>query len=460
VAVLPFINMSADPEQEFFSDGISEDILDELARNAALMVRPRSSSFVFKGTDLDLPAIGRRLDVTHVLEGSVRRAGENVRITARLSEVGDNRTVWSGRYDRELGDLFAVQDEVVGEILSALNVQLRRSGQRYVPGIDAYEAFLLGRHLFSRSQFDLSDKWLETAVGLDPAYAEAWACFAENIAWRTAIGAHPSVGEIQSRRRQYIGKALEIDPTNATALGTQALTETLYARRDFERAANDLIDLVARYPNNTTAHFFLCLALGAMGRWKSAARIGERLATLAPGSMIEQSAYVTTLLDEPDLDLASRKVEEFSARFDYPLPRLYLAMLKGDLPQLQDALGDARKSFPAFSVYFASLVPYMRGDYDAARQVVAPLKLSKQYQPFVVKCRFALVERGLDAAFDYYYRAVEAAEPESISGIQGHRAHRSVFPEFFADPRYARMLEDFNVDPASVAKMVIKELPL
>ena len=123
IAVLPFVNMSNDLDQEYFSDGITEDILNELARNTSLTVRPRSSAFALKGLSLDRQEIGQRLNVTHVLEGSVRRSGERVRVTVQLSEVDANKSVWSQRYDRDLTDIFEVQDEITGEIL----VTLKRS---------------------------------------------------------------------------------------------------------------------------------------------------------------------------------------------------------------------------------------------------------------------------------------------------------------------------------------------
>ena len=147
VAVLPFVNMSNDPEQEFFSDGISEDILNELARGTSLTVRPRSTSFMFKASEADSQSIGQQLNVTHVVEGSVRKSGDRIRVSVHLIEVASNHSVWSQQYERRLVDIFKVQDEITSEILGALDVHLSsRRSPRPFSNAEAYDAFLRGRH--------------------------------------------------------------------------------------------------------------------------------------------------------------------------------------------------------------------------------------------------------------------------------------------------------------------------
>ena len=461
IAVLPFTNMSNDPEQEFFSDGVAEDILNGLAKRNTLTVRPRSSSFALKEASLDLQTIGRRLNVTHVLEGSVRRSGGSIRVTVQLSDVGNDRSVWSQRYDRELTDVFAVQDAVVAEVLSALNVQLGSSeSTRYIPGIEAYDAFLLGRDYYSRSQFDLSDQWLKTAVELDPSYADAWAFQAQNIAWRTAMGLNPSSGIYSSRRRQFIETALELDPSNPTALGTRALAETLYTIRDYEGAVHELVRLVTIHPNNESAHFSLILALGTIGRIDLAGRVAERLAALSPESMLMSATNPNLVVESGTLEAARVAVREYQTRFDYPVPRISLSMVTGDAAALQETLDRGHNFLGSDSLlFYSALVPYLDGDFAKAREIVSTPAAKEGYQPYYVRSRLALIERDLDAAFDYYYSAIEDAEPGAIQSIQGRRGYRRVFPEFYSDPRYAQMLKDYKLDPESVARMQIAELP-
>ena len=152
IAVLPFMNMSSDPEQEYFSDGITEEVLNLLVKTSELKVTSRSSVFSLKGQNLDIPTIAAKLGVAHVLEGSVRKAGNRVRITAQLIEAGSDVHMWSETYDRELDDIFAIQDEIAQEVVKALHVQLL--GHMLMPetstNVEAYQLYLRGKHYSTR----------------------------------------------------------------------------------------------------------------------------------------------------------------------------------------------------------------------------------------------------------------------------------------------------------------------
>ena len=185
LAVLPFTNLSTDPENEFFADGVTEEILNALAMIPDLRVAGRASSFSFKGKTLDLHAIGEALNVRTVLEGSIRRSGKHVRITAQLSEVTDGFCMWSERYDREIDDVFAVQDEIAAAIAEKLKTTLLRnplmSAQRAPENIAAYEAYLKGRALLYRRGSSIKPglAMMEQALRLDPEYGLAWAGIAD-----------------------------------------------------------------------------------------------------------------------------------------------------------------------------------------------------------------------------------------------------------------------------------------
>jgi TolB-like protein len=182
VAVLPFVNLSADAESEFFADGITEEIMNALAQIDALRVAGRSSAFSFKGKHVDLRVIGERLSVRHVLTGSVRRADRRLRITAQLQKVADGYQLWSERYDREMADVFAIQDEIARSIVDHLKVALE--GDPHAPlvkagtsNLEAYQWYLKGRALVARRGAAVLPgvECLNKAVALDPAYALAWA---------------------------------------------------------------------------------------------------------------------------------------------------------------------------------------------------------------------------------------------------------------------------------------------
>jgi adenylate cyclase len=181
IAVLPFTNMSGDPEQEYFSDGITEDIITDLSKLSNLLVIARNSSFTYKGRSVDIRTVGRELGVASVLEGSVRRAGNRVRITAQLIDTATGGHLWAERFDRDLLDLFAVQDDVTSRIVDALKVTLSPSDKVRITGsgtnsVEAYDQFLRGRDLLlgqaaSREGFEQSIRFFATALELDPNYS-------------------------------------------------------------------------------------------------------------------------------------------------------------------------------------------------------------------------------------------------------------------------------------------------
>ena len=188
VCVLPFVNMSGDPEQEYFSDGISEDIITDLNKVSALEVVARNSAFAYKGKQLDASEIARKLKVTHVLEGSVRRAGGRVRITAQLTDGGNNRQVWAERYDRDTDDIFALQDEISHAIVKALKVHLlpeerRAIRRRGTESAEAHDLYLMARQIYATTQEDERGsqaiiRACRRATEIDPHYPQAWALLA------------------------------------------------------------------------------------------------------------------------------------------------------------------------------------------------------------------------------------------------------------------------------------------
>ncbi len=212
IAVLPFVNMSSDPEQEFFSDGLSEEILNLLAKIPALKVIGRTSSFAFKGKNTDLRDIGQALGVKTVHEGSVRKSGERVRITAQLIDVSDGAHIWSETYDRTVTDIFAVQDNVAAAIIDALQIHVGTNPTRGRPteNTQAYALFLKARASFNATEWLDAEEILLKAVELDPNFAEAYELLAF-IYWYKA-GWLVTSAEGQKLTGEAAAKALVIDP--------------------------------------------------------------------------------------------------------------------------------------------------------------------------------------------------------------------------------------------------------
>jgi TolB-like protein len=223
IAVLPFVNMSADPEQDYFSDGISEQVLDLLARIPELRVIARTSSFSFKGKDADITTIAQRLNVSHLLEGSVRKSGRRVRITTQLIRAADSSHVWSETYDRELTDIFAVQDEIAAAVVTQLKLRLL-GGQLPIRSrtrnAEAYALYLQGRYLMNlRTAESLQQSYdrLKRALALDAGYADAWAALGALHVVRAGWTLVQQPEEEISEARAAAQRALALDPTSSTA---------------------------------------------------------------------------------------------------------------------------------------------------------------------------------------------------------------------------------------------------
>jgi adenylate cyclase len=265
IAVLPFTNMSGDAEQEYFSDGISEDIITDLSKIAGLIVIARNSSFTYKGRSVDVRAVGRELGVRSVLEGSIRRAGQRVRITAQLIDAESGGHLWGDRYDRDLTDIFEVQDDVTHRIVDALKVTLSpaekaRLAESEPSNIDAYDCFLRGRELMlgkekNRATFEGAISFLRKALTLDQNYSQAYAClaFAHIFDYQNRWSDDPD-NSLQLAK-QYAQQAVEKDanePLGHCVAGLAALFERNVARAKSE------VDLALRLnPNLAIAHNLL-----------------------------------------------------------------------------------------------------------------------------------------------------------------------------------------------------------
>jgi TolB-like protein/Tfp pilus assembly protein PilF len=222
IAVLPFVNMSSDKEQEYFSDGLSEELLNLLSKVPELRVAARTSSFYFKGKDAKLPDIARELRVAHLLEGSVRKSGARVKITVQLIRASDGYHQWSETYDRTLDDIFAVQEEIAAAVVAQMKITLLGSAPRVQKtSPEAYALFLQARQLarlYTRRGIEESIALNQRALAIDPSYAPAWNGLAANYIEQADVGHGPRTPDEAFRlAREAIDKALKIDPEYAEA---------------------------------------------------------------------------------------------------------------------------------------------------------------------------------------------------------------------------------------------------
>jgi TolB-like protein/Tfp pilus assembly protein PilF len=219
IAVLPFDDMSAEQDQEYFSDGVSEEILNRLTQVESFLVIARTSSFAFKDQNVNIPEIARKLNVPHVLEGSVRRSGDRVRITTRLVEASSNSQLWSETYDRAAGDLFAIQDDIAASVATALRTTLAGTATRGAAPANAaaYELFLQGEFFYNRrapGDVALAEKYYRDALAIEPGFARAWASLAGVYSLLAYEGAIPRDVGLE-KQGEAARKAIELDPNLA-----------------------------------------------------------------------------------------------------------------------------------------------------------------------------------------------------------------------------------------------------
>ena len=274
IAVLAFVNMSNDPENEFFSDGIAEEIINALTKIKALRVAARTSSFAFKGKNEDIGEVGRKLKVNTVVEGSVRKAGNRLRVTAQLVNVANGYHLWSERYDRQLEDVFEIQDQIAENIVRALRVVLGEDEKRAIEktpteNVQAYEYYLRGRqafHQFRRSGMQYARRMLDRAIEIDPNFVRAHAGIADCCSFLymywDASNANLEEAGASSRR------ALELDSESAEAHISRALALTL--RRQYDEARREFESALRLNPMLYEAHYFYGRACFTEGKLEEA----------------------------------------------------------------------------------------------------------------------------------------------------------------------------------------------
>ena len=292
IAILPFTNMSGDPEQEYFSDGISEDIITDLSKIAGLTVIARNSSFTYKGRAVDVRTVGRELGVASVLEGSIRRAGQRVRITAQLIDTSNGGHLWADRYDRDLTDIFEVQDDVTHRIVDALKITLSPTEQAQrsetkASDLEAYELSLRAREVLlgptkNRETFDRARKLFLQALEHDPNFAKAYAGlgFAYMFDYQNRWSDNPDAS--LGLAKEYAERAIEKDPKEALAHAVAAVTATF--RRDIDRAQSEIDIALSLNPNMAMAYNIQGGIRIYLGRPEEAIPLIERAMRLDPAT--------------------------------------------------------------------------------------------------------------------------------------------------------------------------------
>ena len=450
IAVLPFVNMSGEEENEYFSDGMTEEILNALVKVRGLQVASRTSSFAFKDKEIDVREVGDRLNAATVLEGSVRKAGARLRITAQLIDVESGFHLWSETYDRELADVFAIQDEIARAIVDALKLQLAGTGEAPLvtaatANVDAYTKYLKGRFFFNKlGELDLrrSLELYQAALAVDPNYAHAYAGIADS--WMNLADDWVSPHEAYPKARQAARKALELNPALAEA--HTALGKVLgWYDWDFNAAELALRRAVASNPKYADAHWGLGSVLPANGRLEEALSAMQDALALDPLSALF-SGWVARML------VYLRRYDDAIAQclhageLDAHYPRVYLWMGHAYMgkQQYEKALEAYQKSIHGIGYHNSFVVqPLMKlGRRDEALETLRVLEHDAEglyIRQESLAAGFAAVGE-MDKAFMYLDRAVETRSAGLI-----YLNADPVYDALRADARFPAVLAQVGV---------------
>jgi adenylate cyclase len=420
IAVLPFVNMSGDTENEYFSDGIAEEILNLLTQLPQLKVASRTSSFAYKGKDVNIPSVARDLGVTTLLEGSVRKAGDRVRITAQLIDTGSDSHLWSETYDREMKDVFAIQDDIAHSIVKALQVTLTPQERRAIQSVatsdpEAYDYYLRGRsymYSMARRDYEHAIRMFEQAIGVDSKYALAYAGMAD--AYSNLYRYADATTENVERANRASDQAVTLDPESAEAHASRGLA--LLISEKYDAAEASFQTAIAKNPNLFDAWHYYGLASSSRGDYEKAAQMYARAAEVNPDDFQVPMFLAQTLAS------LGRKQEEMRVRL-------------GALGTLERHI--KLNPHDTRALYFAAQNLYRVGERDKAVAMAEQALKQAQDEPVVlynVACVYA--EQGdQERAIDLLERAVHLGW-----GDRAWMEHDSDLDPLHAHPRFVALL--------------------
>jgi len=450
IAVLPFVNGSPDPDTEYFSDGMTDELIDALTKVEGLGVASRTSVFALKRRESDVRTLGALLGVSVVLEGSVRRSGNRLRVTARLTDVADGRHLWSERYDRDAGDVFELQDEIAATIVRTLRGTLLgdlgdHTPRRYTGNLTAYNLYLKGRYCWNKRRAEGLNEaiaYFEAAIAEDPGYAIAYSGLADCYALHVDYRGMP-VGEAMARSRELALKALELDDTLAEAHTSLAWVTFLHdwewdsADRGFRRA----IELNPRY---ATARQWYAWLLVSQGRIDAAIAEARTAAELDPASVsIRRSlGWLNYYARRPEVateQLHRALAMDPTAEENHRILGLVLTQqgrYDEAVAAFREAIGGASESAYARGALARTLA--MGGRTEEARALLAELETERRTK-YVSPVALATANIALGDA-DEAFRWIERARAERRGWLAYLRVE-PIFDPIRSDPRFPDLLE-------------------
>jgi TolB-like protein/Tfp pilus assembly protein PilF len=425
IAVLPFANMSVDPEQEYFCEGISEEIINALTQVRDLRVVARTSAFAFRGKDIDIREIGKKLDVNKVLEGSVRKSGNRLRITAQLINVSDGYHLWSERFDREMEDIFAIQDEISLTNTDKLKLELlgeekSKLTKRYTENTEAYNLYLKGVYFMRKHSpegIEEAKRCFRQALQKDPNYGLVYVHLAEISIYGTLWGNVPP-REAYSEVKEYLQMALKRD--DALAEAHSFLGYIIHALFDWnwKEAKNEFEKALQLEPNNVEIHLWYSYFLIFTGRFEEAIIEARMVQKWDPLSSVINSGVGLALLHAGQYDSA---IEELRAALtidpDYHQSHLYLGYCLFQKSLFEEAVKEFGKAVELsggapFQLMVLAIAYYEIGKKVEAKKLFESLiNLSREvYVPPLCFFYIHHVQGERDKAFEWLERACQETD--------------------------------------------------
>lgn len=446
IAVLPFVNMSSDEEQEYFSDGLTEELLNVLARGKEMRVIGRTSSFQFKGKNEDLREIGRKLNVSHILEGSVRRAGDEVRITAQLIDSVDGTHLWSQTFDRTLDDIFAVQDEIASAVANALQVELLGDTQTPVSrrNVEAYDLYLKGlraRHLHDPENMQKALEHFEQSLELDPELAVSWQQLADAYSAMTVAGMLPTSEGIRLAK-DAVNRALELDPTLASAHVVLGAIRTNFDR-DWKGAEAAYARALEIDPNNANALNGASILAAALGNHASAVDYNARSIEVDPLNIraLHNKAFIHYVgRDFESAETALLDAIEFAGG-NYIYAHTVLSLILVAQERSEEALAASEKELGEPWRLAAQSIVYHALGREEESEVALQQLIDKYSDRIAMPIGGCYAFRGdADRAMEWLNRAYAQNDPQ-LSVTRVHPVHDKLQGE----PRFQELLRKLGL---------------
>ncbi len=455
IAVLPFVDMSSNKDQEYMSDGIAEELLNLLAKIPELRVISRSSAFSYKGKHIKLAQVAKELNVAHILEGSVRKAGNRVRITAQLIEARSDTHLWSETYDRTLDDIFAIQDEIAAKVVEQLKITLLGELPKVVQtDPEAFALFLQARYLglqFTAESFEQSNALYERALAIDPNYAAAWADLARNCINQTVNGLR-RIHDGYPLAREMLQKALALDPKHAPAESRLGWIAMVYDN-DLAAAARHMEHALMLEPANLDIISNAAMLLLNLGRLDEAIALQQYVNALDPVSPIGYSnvAWFYRLAGHWDKAIASERTNlQLSPGYIGTHYAIGVVLLfKGEAQAaLQEMRQEPSEPYRLAGLAMAYHVLGQATESDAAlEQLIAKYEVEWVYRISTVMA----FRNESDRAFDRLAKVVEY-KSDGVAIVPSD----NLFSKLHGDPRWLPFLESIGKSPEQLATIEFK----